>query len=271
MIMILLIINGVKWEDMVKDEFSLEAKFYDKVWGRRNYNTDVKFLDDLFRKCKCRRIIDVGCGTGNHSIRLSKLGYEVTGVDVSPSMLRIAKKKDGEAKIRFLQGDMRRLEKLFSSGQKFDAAICIGQVMSNLLLDKDVKVFFKELRKILKKKGLFVFSARNARQMKEEYLNKLLLTHMVNEEKLQLLILDYNTLDLKNPHILVWRPIYLFRENDKIDFQIREYMLRWFEFSTLKRIIIECDFKVRAVYSGPKRENFREEEHTDMWFVTTIQ
>ena len=255
----------------MQDEFSLEARFYDKIWGRHDYDADAKFLADFFRKYHCRSVIDIGCGTGNHALRLSKLGYQVTGVDVSPTMLIIAKAKDKEAKIRFIQGDMKKLEKVIPKGQRFDAAICLGQVFSHLMTDKDVQAFLNRVHKILKQNGLFVFSARNAKKINEEYLNKLRLDHMLNEEKLQLLVLTYNTRDSQDPNIIVWNPIYLMKQNSKVDLQIREHKLRWFEFSTLKKIMTENGFKIIATYSGPMKEKFKEDEHTDMWFVTTAK
>lgn len=255
----------------MKDEFSLEARFYDKIWGKRDYDADVKFLADFFRKYHCRSVIDIGCGTGNHALRLSKMGYQVTGVDVSSTMLEIAKAKDKEAKIKFIKGDMKKLEKVVPKGQRFDAAICLGQVFSHLMTNKDVQALLNRLHKILKQNGLFVFSARNAKKINEEYLNKLRLDHMINEEKLQLLILTYNTRDLQDSNIIVWNPIYLIKQNSKVDLQIREHKLRWFKFSTLKKIITENGFKIVAIYSGPMKEKFKEEEHTDMWFVTTIK
>ena len=253
----------------MKDEFSLEARFYDKIWGRHDYDADVKFLADFFRKHHCRSVIDIGCGTGNYALRLSKLGYQVTGVDVSPTMLKIAKAKDKEAKIRFIRGDIKKLEKVISKGQRFDVAICLGQVFSHLMTDKDVQAFLNRLHEILKHNSLFVFSARNAKKINEEYLNKLRLDHMLNEEKLQLLILAHNIRDSQNPNIIVWNPIYIIKENSKVDLQIREHKLRWFEFSTLKKIMTENGFKIIATYSGPMKEKFKEDEHTDMWFVTT--
>ena len=255
----------------MKDEFSLEARFYDKIWGKRDYDADVKFLADFFRKYHCRSVIDIGCGTGNHALRVSKMDYQVTGVDVSSTMLEIAKAKDKEAKIKFIKGDMKKLEKVVPKGQRFDAAICLGQVFSHLMTNKDVQALLNELHKILKQNGLFVFSARNAKKINEECLNKLRLDHMINEEKLQLLVLTYNTRDLQDSNIIVWNPIYLIKQNSKVDLQIKEHKLRWFEFSTLKKIITEKGFKIVAIYSGPMKEKFKEEEHTDMWFVTTIK
>lgn len=136
----------------MKDKFSLEAKFYDKIWGKYDYDADVKFLDDLFKEHGCRSVIDIGCGTGNHALRLSKLGYEVTGVDVSLTMLKIATEKDKEAKISFIQGDMKKLEKVITEGHKFDAAICLGQTFYHLITNRDIQAFLNGLHEILEKK-----------------------------------------------------------------------------------------------------------------------
>ena len=252
----------------MEDEFGLEAKFYDKIWGKYDYDSDVKFLDSLFKEHNCKRIIDVGCGTGNHAIRLSKLGYEVTGVDISQTMLKIAKEKDKGAKIRFIQGDMRKLQRAVPKDEKFDAAICLGQAFSSLITNREINAFLGGLHSILKKNGLFVFNARNARKIDEDHLSKLILDHIITEEEIQLLLLNYNTRHPRNRNIIVWRPIYLMKENEKMDLQLREHKLRWFHFPALKKMLTENRFGVKATYSGNKKEAFKEHEHADMWFVT---
>jgi ubiquinone/menaquinone biosynthesis C-methylase UbiE len=255
----------------MEDEFSLEARFYDKIWGKYDYNSDVKFLDDLFKEHRCRSIIDVGCGTGNHALRLSKLGYEVVGVDISPTMLRIAKEKGKEAKVRFIQGDMKKLEKIIPENRRFDAAICLGQAFSSMITNMDVHAFFHGIHKILRKNGLFVFGARNTKMIKEEYLNTIRLDHTLVEKRLQLLVLVYNTRDSRNRNVIVWRPIFLMKENDKVDFQIREHKLRWNYYSELKKMLTEDNFTLLATYSGNTKEKFDENEHANMWFVTTAK
>jgi ubiquinone/menaquinone biosynthesis C-methylase UbiE len=252
----------------MKDEYQLEARIYDRIWGKYDYDTDVKFLNELFKQHRCKSIIDVGCGTGNHALRLNKLGYEVTGVDISPTMLKIARSKDRKRKIRFIQGDMKELKTLVLKARRFDAAILLGQVSSHLYIDKEVQVFFKGMRKVLKKNGIFVLSARNAKKINEEYLNKLMLDHIINEEKLQVVMLTHNNRDSHDPNTIIWKPIYLMKENGKFDLQMREHKLRWHEFSSLKRLLAENGFETVAIYSGPSREKFNEDVHTDMWFVT---
>lgn len=63
--------------------------------------------------------LDAACGTGRHSARLAELGHEVTGVDCSPEMLRIA--GDRVPNARFLEGDLHALP--VEDGE-FDLAVC---------------------------------------------------------------------------------------------------------------------------------------------------
>jgi len=254
----------------MEDEFALEAEIYDRIWGRHDYETDIKFLDRLFRKHGCSSILDIGCGTGNHALRLSRLGYEVTGVDISSTMLKKAKRKDKKRKVRFRKGDMKELKTIVSK-TRYDAAISLGQVFSHLYTDKEVRVFIKGVHRALRKNGLFVFSVRNAKKISAEYLNKLLLDHMVNDKDLQLLMLTHNHRDPRDPNTIVWKPIYLIKKNGKVDLQIREHKLRWSDLETLKRILIENSFEIVTVYSGPLKKKFNEDVHNDMWFITTAK
>jgi ubiquinone/menaquinone biosynthesis C-methylase UbiE len=252
----------------MKDEYGLEARFYDRIWGKYDYDTDVRFLDELFKEHRCKNVVDIGCGTGNHSVRLSKLGYEVTGVDISPAMLKRARSK--VRKMRFILGDMKELRTIIPKA-RFDAAISLGQVSSHLYTDEEVQVFLDGLHRVLKKDGVFVFSARNAMKISEEYLNKLMLDHTINEEKLQLAVLTHKNRDPQDPDTIVWKPIYLIKESGKVDLQIREHKLRWYRFSTLKRLLVTSGFEIEAVYSGPLKEKFNEGAHLEMWFVATAK
>lgn len=68
------------------------------------------------------KILDVGCGTGEMTLLLAEMGYNVTGIDLSEKMLQKArvKAKSSKRKVRFERGDA---EKLNSGDESFDVVI----------------------------------------------------------------------------------------------------------------------------------------------------
>lgn len=77
----------------------------------------------------------------------------------------------------------------------------------------------------------------------------------------------HNNRDPQDPNIIVWKPIYLINENGIVDLQIREHKLRWHKVSTLKKLLVSSGFEIETVYSGPLKERFKEDVHSEMWFV----
>jgi ubiquinone/menaquinone biosynthesis C-methylase UbiE len=91
--------------------FENYAESYDRETFTRGTLGECDFIEAELSADKSKRIVDIGCGTGRHSIELAKRGYKITGVDLSVSMLERARQKAGEAgvQITFLQHDARKL------------------------------------------------------------------------------------------------------------------------------------------------------------------
>jgi ubiquinone/menaquinone biosynthesis C-methylase UbiE len=91
--------------------YSQLVRYYDRIYWWKDYSKEVDFLVEAFRRfgIRGRRVLEVACGTGNHSRLLVERGYEVTGVDVSDDMLRIARSKV-KRNAKFIRGDMRDLD-----------------------------------------------------------------------------------------------------------------------------------------------------------------
>jgi len=100
-----------------------------------------------------KRVLDAGCGPGSKSEWLVKHGAEVVAVDASPQMIEHARKRLGDAvevKLHDLQDPLSFLE---------DSSIDL--VLASLVMDyiEDWVPIFREFRRILKPKGILVFSA----------------------------------------------------------------------------------------------------------------
>ena len=98
---------------------------------------------------KNKIVLDLGCGSGIYTKKLNSFGAQVKGLDLSKSLIEIAKKEN--SKINFFVGDAKKTP--FDNSQ-FDI------VSSSLMVHyfKKLVPLFKEVSRILKKKGIFVFS-----------------------------------------------------------------------------------------------------------------
>ena len=73
------------------------ARYYDRIYWSKDYSGEVDFLVRLFDRSGVtgKNLLEVGCGTGNHTKLLVARGYRVTAVDISDDVLRVARGKVG--------------------------------------------------------------------------------------------------------------------------------------------------------------------------------
>ena len=98
-------------------------------------------------------VLDLGCGTGRHSLWLARSGATVTAVDFSEGMLNEARRKHGASAVRFVVHDLHR-------PLPFEAA-AFDRIVSGLVLEHldDLAFVFGEARRVLKPGGRAVVSA----------------------------------------------------------------------------------------------------------------
>lgn len=104
------------------------------------------------RNIQCHRVLELGCGTGRFTALLVADGYEVTGLDLSEAMIKVAKKKPFGKRISYVCSDMRN----FNLGKKFDVVISVCDSMNYLLNNDDMYNTFLSVGKHLENGG-FLF------------------------------------------------------------------------------------------------------------------
>lgn len=142
------------------------ARAYDALYETKDYGAECDVLERVFRKrssSPVKSVLDLGCGTGGHAVRLAQRGYTVTGIDRSPGMLEAARAKAAElagfgstmsGSATFAQGDVRSFD---LGGQAFDAAAMLFAVLGYQITNEDVLSTLKTVRRHLTPGGLFVF------------------------------------------------------------------------------------------------------------------
>lgn len=100
-------------------------------------------------------LLELGCGNGELGILLTKMGYEITGLDLSNEMLALAKERQVEAGIHFplIQGDMRDL----SAFGFYDGIISFCDTLCYLPTPEDLTLVFNEVYAHLNQEGIFLF------------------------------------------------------------------------------------------------------------------
>ena len=116
-------------------------------------------VDRILGPVQGLRILDVGCGTGRHAVRLADVGANVTGVDFSAGMLEKARVKPGASAVRFILQD--------AAGALPFEARSFDRVISCLVVDhvRDLKAFFSELHRVCRNDGFVVVSVMHPAMM----------------------------------------------------------------------------------------------------------
>ena len=141
---------------------SVYSENYDLLYEDKDYEAECDLIEETFRRHgdgQVSTILDLGCGTGNHTMPLAHRGYKVTGVDRSSDMVKCAEAKvqaqlaELKKAPQFIKGDVRCLE----LDQSFDAVIMMFAVLGYQLTNPDLISTLGTVRKHLKPGGLFIF------------------------------------------------------------------------------------------------------------------
>jgi len=138
------------------------AGAYDALYGEKNYQAECDMIEGLIAESNTispvRRLLDLGCGTGSHAVRMACRGYSVSGIDLFSAMLEIARAKAIEAGVEhatdFHQGDIRTVR---LGGQPYDAAIMMFAVLGYQRTDEDVRAALRTAREHLARGATLVF------------------------------------------------------------------------------------------------------------------
>jgi len=135
----------------------LEIKFFDKfaeeadydVFDTRGYERILTELENKVPIDSNFNALDMGCGTGAFTVKLLKYQMNLSGVDLSPVSIKLAKKQN--PRINFLVGDIENLETF--EDEKFDLIILSG-VLHHFT---DFSLVVSECYRLLRKGG-YIFA-----------------------------------------------------------------------------------------------------------------
>ncbi len=150
-----------------------QEKYYQKIkkLNIKHYSGEVPYystadlrpaektlLSKIDRKAK---LLDLGCGSGRFSIGAARLGFQVTGVDITPDAVKAATKRAKELKLKnanFRVGDMTELNFATNS---FGVVFCPRFVINAVSTVPRRKMAVKEMLRVVKKGGTVYIESFN--------------------------------------------------------------------------------------------------------------
>lgn len=147
------------------------AELYDVFYAAKGYEAEARFVHDRLMEATrgpASRVVDLACGTGRHAVALERLGHEVVGVDHSPSMIEVARRRAAREGVaaRFEVGDLTRLE---VPGAPFDAATCLFDAIGYVGTNEALERTFAGIHEVVRPGGLLVFEFWHAAAMLREF------------------------------------------------------------------------------------------------------
>ena len=121
-------------------------------------DTGVAFYASLSREAG-GPVLEIACGTGRVTIPIARQGFAVTGLDVVPGMLEVARSKAAGLRTRWVEGDART----FDLGERFRLIFLTGNAFQAFLTNADQEALLGRVRAHLHEEGMFAFETRNSR------------------------------------------------------------------------------------------------------------
>jgi 2-polyprenyl-3-methyl-5-hydroxy-6-metoxy-1,4-benzoquinol methylase len=135
-----------------EEYWNVRFKNEGEVWGKEQ-SLSAKLAAEVFKRYSVKTILAPGCGYGRNCLYFAKLGFSVTGIDVSTTAIEIAKKNAEEcnSNIKYIIGDVLQV---LPTDKKYEGIFAHN--LLHLFLESDRMKLINGLKGSLKKSGILV-------------------------------------------------------------------------------------------------------------------
>ncbi|MCH5279107.1 MAG: class I SAM-dependent methyltransferase [Christensenellaceae bacterium] len=144
-------------------QYARFAALYDMFMDDVDYDGWAKYIAELIGR-PCCTVLECGCGTGEITVRLKKLGFDITGSDISRDMLEVASEKARRNGLRipFVRMDMRNI----ALHRQVDCIVAPCDCVNYLTSIRACEEFFQSAYSVIKPGGLLLFDVSSRYKLK---------------------------------------------------------------------------------------------------------
>ena len=225
------------------------AKIYDRVMNHVKYDKWADYILSVFRHFGVhgKSILEIACGTGNLSVFLLKHGYDVTGMDLSPAMLKIAadKFKENGMPQKLVAANMTSIP----LKKKFDAVLCLYDSINYLRHPAVLRKTIEEISTVTKSGGFFIFDVCTIKNSQKYFSNNSMFEDMGNVKYKRNCRFHYSNNIQENLFIIEYN-------GERFE---EKHLQRIYSINEVRRIISGSPFKTRGIFDdltfNPGTEN----------------
>jgi cyclopropane fatty-acyl-phospholipid synthase-like methyltransferase len=140
-----------------------------KKEGRRYLKPqeDMPAIAAFLKKSGVKKVLDIGCGSGRHTVMLAQKGFEVTGMDNAEEGLKLAKKWLKEKGLKAKLDNASCYERFPYPDNYFDAIVSVQVIHHNKI--KGIRFCISEIKRVLRNKGIiFITMGKERIRMKRD-------------------------------------------------------------------------------------------------------
>lgn len=235
---------------MKNRQYEFLSEIYDDLMQNIDYKKWANYVMALVNQKgdEPLNILELGCGTGNVTLELLKLGYEVVGIDISEEMLEIAREKtfDFGNKIILIQQDISDLD---FDVYEIDCVVACNDTFNYITDKNDLQKIFDYLYPRIKNGGQFVFDISSDYKLKnilgsntfgESFDDMAYLWENFYDERTELLTMEINIFS---------------KEKNLYNREIETHIQRAYSKSEIADMMSKSGFRNIDVYGDFKFEN----------------
>lgn len=138
---------------------NLFYRYYDVLFQKKDYKSETELLfklSTLYGIRAPKKLLEIGCGTGNHTQELAKRAVSLISIDIDENMIAVARKKIKQKHIRIRHTPIDQLRE-----KNFDLAIALFNVVTYIPTIPKLLKFMDGVSNHLRPGGIFVFDCWN--------------------------------------------------------------------------------------------------------------
>lgn len=240
--------------------------YYDKLYSTKDYAAEVDVILQIANEKLGKspsNILDVGCGTGGHSLLFAGEGYNTVGVDIDQYSIDVARRKATnlrDKKLTLLCGDVNKVDMW-----GFDLGTSLFNVVNYIRNVDELLSFFKAIHNRLSSSGLYIFDCWNGLAAILDLPREKKTQILIDEEQVE--IRSFPNIDLIEQIVRMDNDVCVTKANgESVSFSFQYQHTLWTP-SILKDLLIMSGFKVITICEWMKPESIATYQSWKIMFI----